>query len=129
MSKRQETFGQVRIAQHQNQPWNGFILQKNHFFGEDEHGFFVTAGKPTLDGAMIVYRCPSIIPITQNVYLWHTINILPKHPLYQKILDKKAEHKYPVNYGSPKYQAKQIRKPEKLISQVYFLRDMEQNIF
>lgn len=39
--------GKVRVSEYYNQPWNDFVLQRGHFYGQDFDGdYFVSAYEP-----------------------------------------------------------------------------------
>ena len=85
MHKSKLLYNTVRICKNANNKWHDFTLQKNHLFGEDEQGYFVSSlervkGK----GYIYVYRCNA----GENGYHWYKTMISVRTELAKKLFAK-----------------------------------------
>ena len=92
-SKAAKLKGEVRLCVRCNLRWHDFTLQKNHLFGSDEKGYFVSAGLPDEKGKIKVYRAQPVPAENPDFYRWYPTYEAKGSELYNKIISFKHDHK------------------------------------
>lgn len=90
-SKSEKLKGEVRICTRFNLRWHDFTMQKNHLFGIDEKGYFVTAGEPR-NNTIKVYRAQPVPAQNPDFYRWYATYEQKGSELYNKIMAFKREN-------------------------------------
>lgn len=98
----------VRVSNQYNQPWRGFRLQLGHLYGEDEHGFFVSAARPgKKPDTIMVYRCDT----TSGDYVWRQTVESVNTETAKKIVQAAGNRVGKVTYEPVSKQVRRIYNP------------------